>query len=59
MGLEKFPHPQQDMGIFMVSNYYYGDRSEESIPDGIYPLPFLLLATRGEETPRREIEPLA
>jgi hypothetical protein len=41
MGLEKFPHPQSDMGIPTVSYYYHGDGSEESIPDGNLPIAIL------------------
>jgi hypothetical protein len=41
MGLEKFPHPQPDMGIPAVSYCYHGDRSGESIPDRDLPIAIL------------------
>jgi hypothetical protein len=48
MGLEKFPHPQPDMGIPAVSYCDHGDRSGESIPDG--DLPIAILSHRGAES---------
>jgi hypothetical protein len=47
MGLEKFSHPQPDMGIPAVLYCYHRDGSGESIPDG--DLPIAILVAKGHE----------